>query len=316
MAASGAYASALGNLRDTVKWIIAAFTSAAAIIFSGLAVTNISKLAESGQWLLPVVLAAVPLLATVGVVLAALQVINVTPPSVGNLFPSYWESLGAPAAKSAQRPAALADELPNAIAVYGTAKEFDDRLVNALAHTRRMKNLLDGSSERQAAYEAALALLDGLQSTVKDALDCAAYVRARQRYRTAMWQILGAVTVAVAGLVASGVVSGNLIRTQQADNASSAKTASPAPASFRGPTSVSVWFPSKPPATAGGPHTCPLWNGIPAMAVGGTFSRPLLLFPGYTTADARRNGIVRPPGQCNVPWLWSTKSGQVLVVPR
>jgi hypothetical protein len=177
MAATGAYASALGNLRDTVKWIVAAFTSAGAIIFSGLAVTNISALATSGQWPLPVALAAVPMIAAVVVIVAALQVINVTFRPVREYFPQYWRALTGITGPPAD-PTALGDELPNAVAVYGTVAEFDDRVAEAFTKARRAEDRLNenDTDARRADHSAALDLLDNLQTTVKDTLDCAAYV--------------------------------------------------------------------------------------------------------------------------------------------
>jgi hypothetical protein len=316
MALSGAYASALGNLRDTVKWITAAFTGAGAIIFSGLAVTNIAQLTERGHWILPVALAAVPLLAAACVIVAALQVITVTPPPPHDLFPGYWQALTGDAQSPPQPQVSLGQELPTAVAVYGSLQNFDARLVVALDTVRRSERLLDGTAERQVDHEAALALVDGLQPTVQDALDCAAYVTARQKYKTAVWQILAAAAVAVAGLLASGIVSGYLVRTQQVEKATVAKAAPPVPVSFRVPTAVSVLFTSGLPTHSGGPHACPLWNGISALAVGGTFVHPLLLFSGYSAADARSNGVTKSSRQCHKPWLWSTKPGQVLLVPK
>ncbi len=316
MALSGAYASALGNLRDTVKWIVAAFTGAGAIIFSGLAVTNISQLTESGNWVFPVVLAAVPLFAAVWVIVAALRVITVTPPPVRGLFPRYWQLVKGDAEDLPEQRASLGEELPTAVAVYGSLENFDVRLVQALGTVRRTEKMLDGTVDRQVDHEAALALVDGLLPTVQDALDCTTYVLTKQKYKTATWQILAAIAVAAAGLVASGIVSGNLVRMQQVEKATAAKAAPPVPVSFRVPTAVSVVFTSRPPANAGGPHACRLWSGIQALAVGGTFVRPLLLFPGYRAADARSHGVMQSPPHCDEPWLWSTEPDQVLLVPR
>jgi hypothetical protein len=342
MAASGAYASALTDLRDTVKWIMAAFTGAGAIIFSGLTITNISKLAENGQWIFPVVLAGVPLIAAIAAIAAALRVINAMPPSVGSLFSGYAEALTTaelrkitdqqPAVTSQQpekptsagrkrksgdkRSLALARELPNAIGVYGTKTEFDARLVEALKRVKRTRDLNDGDLGRQAAYEAALTTLDGLQATVKDALDCATYIEARTRFRFFAWCVVIAGLVSFGALIASGIVTGDSLSSQQAASAKAAKAAPPVSVSFTQPTPVQVWLTVSQPAKAGGSHDCPLWNGMPAIAVGGTPGEPVLLFPGYTNAAARKHGISSPPAGCTDPWLWTTNVGEVLVVPQ
>jgi hypothetical protein len=315
MALSGTYASALGELRDTVKWIAVSFTGAGAIIFSGLAVTNIANLTERGHWIAPVALATVPLVASAVVIWVALQVMTATPPPTHELFPRYWEELTGEHPALLSPPMSLGQELPTALAVYGSLAKFDDRLVAALKAVRTSETRLDNTSERQADYTTALATVDALQSTVQDTIDCATYVKTRKKYRTAVYQIAAAGAVAVVGLLASGITSGNLVRSQQIQNANRATTAAPAPVSFRVPTNVSVRFGSRIPIIAGGPNRCPLWNGISALAVGGTYLHPLLLFSGYSDADARAHGVAHAPQGCDDPWLWSTKPGQTVLVP-
>ena len=319
MAESGAYASALGNLRDTVKWIIAAFTGGSAIIFSGLTVTSISALAQSRQWLLPVGLAAVPVVAAVGAIAAALRVINVTPPAPGALFTEYGKAINTTGQEAIGDNDPIVRELPSALGAYGTREEFDRRLRGAFdtvkttqeAYTRNADN-----PNRRTEYENALTRFDALQPTTQNALNCAAWVRARGRYRMANWEILAAAVVAVAGMAASGIITGYQIRGQHDSAARAVNAASPKAVPFTEPTSVHVWFTGPPPAAARGPHGCPVWNGISALAVGGTESRPLLLFPGYTASEARRHGMDLPTAQCAAPWLWPTRPGQVLAVPR
>jgi hypothetical protein len=311
MAASGAYASALGGLRDTVKWIMAAFTGVGAIVFSGLTITNISTLAEAGQWLIPVALAAIPLLAAVWATIEALRVINATPAAIGALFPHYWASLGGTAVDAVPDTKELKAELPNAIGAYGTPETFDRTLKEAYGQVEWARQLLAAAADddsRRDGFTKAVAHLDGLQATVKETLDCVAYVEGRRQFRTFAWRTLIAAVIALAGLVASGVVTGDLL-------VASAQ-ATPAPTAFTSPTPVQVWLSESPPATAGGPHGCPLWNGMSALAVGGTVSRPVLLFPGYSSSVARSHGITSAAPQCADPWLWSTVSGEVLVEPR
>jgi hypothetical protein len=320
MAAAGGYASALGNLRDSVKWIIGAFATGSAIMFSGLTVNSISTLADSGQWQLPVGLAAVPVVAAIAAVIAALRVISVTPQSPGTLFPKYWAEVGGTAPRAVNkywantsgtgpRPTVdlgrLADELPNVLGAYRTREAFDERLVDALDEKKTAFDRLNGTSERQADFDGTAARLDDLQSTLKDALDCEAYLEGRRRYRVTGWIILAALLVAVGSAVASGIVTGDKER-----------SAPPQAASFSAPVPVAVWFSGRPPQAADGPRGCPVWSGMPAYVVGGTESRPLVLFPGYAASDARSHGIQASVAQCARPWLWPAGTGQVLVVPR
>jgi hypothetical protein len=286
--ATGGYSAALGDLRDTVKWIMGAFAGGGAIVFSGLTITNISTLAQSGQWLLPVGLALIPLAAAAGAIVVALTVINVTSPSPGSLFPKYWQEVG-------------------------TVDLFDDRLATAHAEVKRARGRSsDESPARLAGYESALAALDGLQPTMRDALDCVAYTRARRRFHSFTRWVTALAVVALGGLLASGVITGSSLRSQEA----AAKAAPPTPVAFTTPTQVQVWPTSRLPAASGGPGACPLWGGMPALAVGGTPDQPVVLFPGYTIAAARSHGIRSASMRCATPWLWSAKSGEVLVVPQ
>jgi hypothetical protein len=317
MAASGVYASALGDLRDTAKWIMAAFTGVGAIVFSGLTITNIATLAQNGQWLEPVILALIPLAAAAFAVVMSMRVINVTAPPVGSIFPRYWAAIGGDAQQAIVMTAELAAELPNAIGIYGTAGDFDSRLVEA--HDKltdadaRARD--DDSEQRQADLNHAHSVIDGLQSTVKDALDCAAYTQARRAFRAFTYWVMIAAGVALGGLIASGVVTGDLQHDKQTASARAAAAAAPAPVSFDSPTPVRVWLTSRPPPGSGGSASCPLWDGMPAEAIGGTPDQPVLLFPGYTQSAARDHGIRSAPSRCADPWQWTTKPGEVLVVP-
>ena len=313
MGGSGGYASALGDLRDTAKWIMAAFTGVGAIVFSGLTITNIATLAQNGQWLEPVVLALIPLAAAAFAVAMSMRVINVTAPPVGSLFPSYWEKIGGKAQKPIESTPA---ELPDALGIYGSTQEFDDRLVEAYGQVilYRARNDAD-DPHRQADYDRARSVMDSLQATVKDALNCVAYAQARQAFHAFAWGVMAAAVVALGGLIASGVVTGDLQHDKQTASARAAAAAVPAPVSFDTSTPVRVWLTSRPPPAAGGPASCPLWDGMPAEAIGGTPDRPILLFPGYTASAARDHGIRSAPSRCADPWQWTTKPGEVLVVP-
>jgi hypothetical protein len=314
MAASGAYASALGGLRDTAKWIMAAFTGVGAILFSGLTITNIATLAQNGQWLEPVLLALIPLAAAAVAVVMSMRVINVTAPAVGSLFPLYWEMIGGAAQKRIQsRPT----ELPDALGIYRSTDELDDRLVEAYGQVNHYRELNKAGDDphRQADYDGARSVMDGLQATVKDVLDCVGCARAKQAFRVFTYGVTAAAVVALGGLIASGVVTGRLQHDKQAATAQAAAAAAPVPVSFDTPTPVRVWLTSRPPPAAGGPASCSLWDGMPAEAIGGTPDRPILLFPGYTASAARDHGISSAPSRCSDPWQWTTKSGEVLVVP-
>jgi hypothetical protein len=316
MAASGAYASALGDLRDTAKWIMAAFAGSGAIVFSGLTITNIATLAQNGQWLEPVLLALIPLGAAAFAAVMSMRVINVTTPPVGSIFPLYWAKIGGEpqeAIESTRLPA----ELPNAIGIYGSASAFDIGLAEAydeVSDTRAL-NKADPGSERQSAYDQAQSRYNGLQSVVKDALDCVAYTQARRAFRTFTRWVMVAAAVALGGLIASGVVTGYLQHDKQTASALAAALAAPAPVSFGSPTPVQVWLTSRPPAASGGPASCPVWDGMPAEAIGGTPDRPVLLFPGYTPSAARDHGVRSASPRCADPWQWTTKPGEVLVIP-
>ena len=315
MAASGAYASALGDLRDTVKWIMAAFTGAGAIVFSGLTITNIATLAQNGQWLGPVFLALIPLAAAAFAVVMSMRVINVTAPPVGSIFPGYWKAIGGDAQPPIVMTPELTAELPNAIGIYGKAKDFDSRLVEANEKLTDARARIDNTEERLADLKDAHSVIDGLQSTVKDVLDCASYIQAKRAFSAFTCWVMIAAGVALSGLIASGVVTGDLQHDKQTASARAAAAAAPAPVSFDSPTPVQVWLTSRPPPGSGGPASCPLWDGMPAEAIGGTPDQPVLLFPGYTQSAARGHGIRSAPSRCADPWQWTTKPGEVLVVP-
>jgi len=292
-------------LRDTVKWIMAAFTTGSAIMFSGLTVNSISALAQSGRWQLPLALAAVPLVAAIGAVIASVRVIIVTPRSPGSLFPEYWKKVTGTEPGAVRSPSGLTDELPAVLGAYGTTDDFEKRLVSAWDAKEAAASRLDETPERRADYDKAVARLDVLQQTLKEALDCEAYLEGKRRYRMAWKVVVAALLVAVGSAAASGIVAGDRER-----------DAPPAAASFSAPVPVTVWFTGNPPPAAGGAGACPVWNGMPAYLMGGSEARPLLLFPGYAASYARGHGTQGSVTQCSRPWLWPAATGEVLVVPR
>ena len=83
MSDRGGFVSQAATLRDSMKWLVATFTGAGAILFSALSIVNVTKVAEGGAWLLPVGLAAIPLLAAVWAVGKANSVLNAPMPALG-----------------------------------------------------------------------------------------------------------------------------------------------------------------------------------------------------------------------------------------
>jgi hypothetical protein len=90
MTGTTAFASQAATLRDNAKWIVAAFTGSGTILFSALSVANLSKVAEGQAWILPVALAAIPLLAAGWAVWRANLVLSAPTPALAELFPEFY----------------------------------------------------------------------------------------------------------------------------------------------------------------------------------------------------------------------------------
>src|SRR6266702_119408 len=90
MSYSGVFAAREATLRDTLKWLVASFTGAGALLFSGLSVASITLLATQNAWLIPVTLAALPIVSAAACVWIAHWVLNAQPPQPSELFPQFW----------------------------------------------------------------------------------------------------------------------------------------------------------------------------------------------------------------------------------
>jgi hypothetical protein len=317
----GGFVSQAAALRDSVRWIVATFTGAGAILFSALSVANVTKLAESGAWVLPVALAAIPLAAAVLAVVKANSVLNAPMPAASDLFPQFYSrGTGMTPSQSPDRQSlveSIQRSLPTGIAVYGTLAAFDDRLVRAHKAVERAQSLLDKSPERRQDLENAWSRLDELQDSVREILDCAKYVQTRDRYQKALPAILVAAVLAVLGTISSGIVSG-IAAQDRARRVAAANAQKPKSVVFDRVTPVRVYFSGRSVReSAGGPKKCPLWNGVYAWAIGGDFDRPSILFAGYDANDPSRRRLRKAEiGRCSSPRTWAGESGDVTLVPR
>lgn len=307
-------------MRDNAKWIVAAFTGSGTILFSALSVANLSKVAEGQAWILPVALAAIPLLAAGWAVWRANLVLSAPTPALAELFPGFYAlrsgMVGSP--PSTSLIARINELLPTAVAVYGSLAAFDDRLVTAHKAVEEARSSMDRSRERRQGLEEAWTQLDQLQEGVQEILDCGRYVWTQERYQRALPHFLAAAVLALLGIIASGVVTGTEARDRVQDSQAAGRQR-PRAIGFDGATPVQVYFQKKAMMKdADGPNDCRLWDGIYAWAVGGDYDRPLLLFAGYASDDPARGQLgKREIARCSTPWTWATTSGGgVILVPR
>src|SRR5436309_2523797 len=117
MTDSGNYAARATAIRETAKWLAAVFTGAGALLFSGLSFAKLNQASSVADWVIPVLLAAVPVAAAMVAVRGAAAVITHDAPDTQSLLPGLREGV-APA------PADLRDKiealLPATIATYGS----------------------------------------------------------------------------------------------------------------------------------------------------------------------------------------------------
>jgi hypothetical protein len=298
---SGNYAARATALRDTAKWIAAIFAGAGAVLFSGLSFANVAQAASTEDWLIPVILATVPVLAAAWAVREASAVITAEPPETRALI----GALGKPEDLDASARQEVERLLPATVVTYGSLADFDERL--QAAHTR-----VDGARQRYAAQRIAERLeelettyrdLDTLQDGVRDVVLAADYAGVKARYKTARWRLLGAAVVAVTTAAASGVLTARAQKDQM--QAESERAAGKA-LGVDSPTPVLVFL-----KTHRGSRKlsspCPFSDGGHALAIGGTYDRPLLLVDGRQAK--------RASGLCSRIWTWAPRQGEVVALP-
>jgi hypothetical protein len=203
---SGNYAARATAIRETAKWIAAVFAGAGAVLFSGLSFTNVSKAALTDDWLLPILLAAVPVVAAGWAVREAAAVLTSDPPNPGELVGKDAEAV---------ERAELVPLLPATIATYGSLDAFGQRLETARDEVDRALRLLGEQPNdlaRQQELTEAYRVLDGLQEGVRDIVLAADFLRVRKRYATARKWFVVAAVAAIASAAAAGVLAGQAER--------------------------------------------------------------------------------------------------------
>jgi hypothetical protein len=302
MTDSGNYAGRAAAIRETAKWIAAVFTGAGAVLFSGLSFANVTQASSTTNWLLPVGLAALPVFAAMVAVREVAGVITKDAPDTASLLPSLSNAGGTPAAQVRQEIERL---LPATVATYGSLDGFERRLSTAHERVSTAWDRYEAQRtvDRRADLEEAYRALDALQDGVRDVVLCADYVGVKEQYRSARPRLLVAAIVAVVAAALSGVLAAKAEKGSTAD----AATGTPAPIVFAKPTRVRIFLAARDASS----HTsapCPVSNGDVALAIGGSYRRPLLLFDGADPKKAAR-------ASCRSPWTWATQSDEVVVVP-
>ena len=299
------YTSRSTALRDTSKWIAAAFTGSGAVFFSALTFTNLQQIGRQPNWLLILGLGAVPVLMAALAIYFAARVVTQQPPSVGAMFPKFGERRHLVSSHAGSRATVdLGDLVPVTVAVYGSTAGFDEEVVAAIGSLERRAAAAekDHRIENEKALDNARSEVERLQSGLQEILACAEYVRVRNAYRVAGWVFLGAALVSVTAASAAGTLT--------ALNASDPTVTA---AAITAPIDVTVWLPGA-ISHGAGPSGCPIWDGMRAVAVGGTVDQPYLVFPAATSGPAQHPGPDR--ADCREPWAWAVdRPGVVTVVP-
>lgn len=291
MTDSGDYAARAAAIRETSKWIAAVFAAAGAVLFSGLSFTNVEKAASTQDWELPVVLAAVPVLAAIWAIWAAVTVILQAAPPTHELLPS----LGAAGGEVAPERSQVERLLPATVAVYGGLDGFEAHLTLVRDEVDNAKKALaiDNVLDRRAAVSAKLQQLAELQDGVRDIVLCAAYLRVQARYIIARRIFVGAALVAVVASAGSGVAAAS------AERAKSVEPATTKVAQFLLPQRVQVYL------SDGGRRrhaSLPCGSeGRRVVAIGGDYRRPVLVFS--------------PGAGCAKPVTWEPGANDALLVP-
>jgi hypothetical protein len=140
---------------------------------------------------------------------------------------------------------------------------------------------------------------------VRDLVLCADFIQVRERYSRARLHLLGAAVVGVAAAAAAGVFAAQAERKQTKREQLAA--AAPTSIVVRNPTNVRVYL-----SAGASSAPCPVQDGQAATALGGTYSKPLLLFRAIPASRA----TPAMPELCRKPWTWVTAAGDVVVVPR
>jgi hypothetical protein len=301
MTDSGNYAGRATAIRETAKWIAAIFAGTGAILFSGLSFANLEKIATLDAWLLPTILAVVPILAAAYAVGSAVGVITQDPPDAVSLLPALAPA--GPSTPESDLRKRIEGMAPATVATYGSVAAFETEIstVRESIGTAERVYASTPSADNLARVRSAHDRLAQLQDGVRDVTLCADYLVVKDRYDRARWRMLAAALAGVLGAAGSGVLAARAA-VDQAER----EMPKPAGASLlriSQPTAVHVHLQS------GTVAPCPINDGQPATAIGGDLGRPVLLLP---PVPAKRS---RKPA-CRAPWRWTPAARDVIVVPR
>ena len=140
----GGYAAWSSALRETAKWI----TSAGAILFSGLSFTNTMRTILSRGWLVPIVVAGLPLVAAAWAVWAAARVVTAEPPPIERLLPKLAQDRFGRSGPSvgSEQLGEIERLLPAVTTKYGGIAGLDERLVEEHGKLRAARRTIGGQA--------------------------------------------------------------------------------------------------------------------------------------------------------------------------
>jgi hypothetical protein len=322
VASSGTFAARSAALRDTAKWIAAAFSGAgAAVLFSGLAFTNTTRTALVDGWLLATVLATLPLLAAAAAVASAVRVVNSQARPVEQLVPRFAKAqlgIDGKALKATER-ATIMSMVPDVTTRYGDIDVLDQQLITAYDDMRAARSAYaKGRTPAQRENLAdATQRFEVLQSGLSELVEASEYVRVRRRHRQALSLMLPAALVAVAAVAAAGVQTG------RAERSAATQRDAGQSATVQRPVAVILAFEGGAATLEALPLHCIVGNGTRAVAIGGTYTRPVLVMnPPSASASASASAAVPSapsapggPPTCATTWIWRPEPGRLTAVP-
>lgn len=285
------------DIRDSVKWI---GTTAIGIATAIAGTTVVARIGASPQDNLPIAIALTiaALVSIVGAASICAWAVTAPDPKLHKLLPALGTAdlVPEPKSRSSRQLASELDQIgPVATFKYSDLSEVSAQLkelqasrANALFNSLKPGEASAGWRSKLAEFDRALETTYGELSEIASDVRL---VRTERRARVAIPLVSALSLIAIVAMVPFILVS----------------KAAPEAASIVKPVEVEYRFLIA-PAVANSPDGCtPTWSGT-ALAVGGTWAQPLLLFEA-TPSTSLCSSSVR--------WQWSSSSNaQIVISPR
>ena len=306
------YSAMIQDLRDTVKWLGTAIATLGSALTGAAAVTRLGT-APEGELPKSIAMLVVALAALLAVAALTAWALSVGEPLLSDLIPEASGVVSqAEADKSGKRREALDKELKKATPVaqlkYENLTDLGAELTRRRDDFRAALASSSSGTIGRAWSKALPELAAALATSYEDLREVSDALRLRRTQRRVAVAIPG---VVLAGATIIGAIIPFVLWTKAVPPVPAVRAEA---AAITSPVAVNAIFNLPVVGSVDSKGCAPANSTLPATAVGGTWTRPVLIL---ATPDPVANPGLPPTCESGTTWIWRAQNDeQVLITPK